>query len=205
MIALHRTLRTSLAVLLAGAALVLQGCSVGGQLLKEADGTAPLAQNEVIVVGTIDLTPSLGKDEQQLSPSGVIDLGGYADMNRNRAMIQFNSTPEVSNYKFLVNPELGKRFFFKVPVDMKYVVDGRIVVELGRRGPVSEVLLPTGLKIETRPGDKAVYIGHLKYTRDDFNSITGVKLTDDYRSASREFKKKFGGKYKLRKALVKPL
>ncbi len=187
------------------AVLLLQACTMGGQMLKEADSSSIIADNEIIVVGTIELIPALGKEEQELSPSGVIDLAGYGGMNRNRAMIQFNNQPEASDYKFLINPKLDEMFFFKIPADLKYVVDGRVIVELGRRGAVSEILLPTGLKIDARPGDKAVYIGNLKFTRDDFNSITGVKLTDEYKSAVRQFRTRFGGKYKLRKAIVKPM
>lgn len=199
---IHLMTRRLGAVFLAATVLFLQACTMGGQMLKEADSSG-IAENEIIVVGTIELSPSLGKEEQKLSPSGVIDLAGYGEMNRNRAMLQFNTKPEPSDYKLLMNPELGKTFFFKIPRDAKYLVDGRIIVELGRRGPVSEILLPTGLKIDVRPGDKAVYIGNLKYKRDDFNSVTGVQLKDAYKSAERAFRKKFGGKYKLRKSLLK--
>jgi hypothetical protein len=62
--------------------------------------------------------------------------------------------------------------------------------------------LPAGFKFNIKPGDKAVYIGKLTYERDDFNSITKVRLDDNYKAAAREFHKKFGSSYKLSKSLI---
>lgn len=93
-------------LMLVTAILMLQGCGMGAELLKEVDFTRGLAKEEVIIVGTIELNPKLAKDEQSLKPSGVIDLFGYSNMNKNRCMIQFNSKPVAGNYKSLINPEL---------------------------------------------------------------------------------------------------
>lgn len=188
------------AAFLATIALLMQGCA--GQMLKQADASSVVADNEIIVVGSIDLTPGLGKEEQDLAPPGTFDLFGYGDMHRDRAIIRLNDKPEASDYsRFVINPVLGELFFFKMPAHLKYIVDGNIIVELG----VSEILLPTGLKIDARPGEKAVYVGNLTYIRDDFNSIVDVRFTDDYDQARKEFRKRFGDKYTLTKALMKPL
>ena len=74
--------------------------------------------------------------------------------------------------------------------------------EFSRYGNTGEILLPTGFKVNIKPSDKAVYIGDIKYTRDDFNSITKVRLKNNYRKALKQFRKKFGKKVKLRKSLV---
>lgn len=187
------------------AALILQSCSIGGKLLKEVDSFKSVEKNEVIIVGTIELIPKLSKDEQELNPSGIWDVMGYGNMNKNRSMIQFNSKPVASGYKSMINPELGKIFFFKVPRDMKYIVEGSILTEFSRYGNTGTISLPVGFKIDIKPTDKAVYIGKIRYTRDDFNSITKIELKDGYRQALRQFRKKFGKKYKLRKSLVKKI
>ena len=116
------------------ASLTLQSCSVGGQLLKQADSFKTLTKDEIIVVGTIELSPGLAKDEQKLNPDGVLDLFGYGDMNKNRCMIQFNSEPVVDSYKSMINPELGKVYFFKLPRNMKYMVEGSVLTEFSRHG-----------------------------------------------------------------------
>ena len=68
-----------------------------------------------------------------------------------------------------------------------------------------KIILPTGFKINIKSSDKAVYIGKIRYIRDDFNSITRVELKDNYKKARRLFRKKFGKKYKLRKSLIKKI
>ena len=187
------------AALLSTVVLLLQACSIGGQLLKEASTFKDVGKDEVIVVGTIELIPKLQKDEQQLDAAGVVDLFGYADMHRNRCMIQFDSQPQASDYKFMINPQLGETFFFKVPKNMKYMVEGNVLTEFTRHGNTGQIWLPIDFQINIRPEDKAVYIGKIKYTRDDFNSITKVELVDDYKKAAGKFRQKFGKKYKLRK------
>ncbi len=57
------------------------------------------------------------------------------------------------------------------------------------------------LKLILNPQIKR-YIEDIKYKRDDFNSITGVELKDNYRKAQKHFRKKFGKKYKLKKSLI---
>ena len=194
--------RVSRFMLLSVSFLLLQACSIGGQLLKEAGSHEALGKDEVIVVGKIEITPKLQKDEQQLDAPGVIDLFGYGDMHENRSMIQFNSQPQVSDYKHMINPQLDKTFFFKIPRNMQYMVEGYVLTEFTRHGNTGQMWLPVGFRIDIKRGDRAVYIGTLRYTRDDFNSITQVELIDDYRKAAGEFRKKFGKKYSLRKSLI---
>lgn len=193
--------------LLAVSVLILQSCSMGAELLKEVNSLNSVKNDEVIIVGTIELIPRLVKDEQELDPpSGVIALGDYASLNRNRALIQFNNQPEASDYKYLINPELGKTFFFKVSRDMKYMVEGNVLMEFGGLyGDTGKIVLPTWFKVDIKPNDRAVYIGKIKYKRDDFNSITELKLIDDYSNALKQFRKKFGKKYTLRKSLIKKI
>lgn len=184
---------------------LLQSCTMGGEFLKETNSISEVGKNEVIVVGIIELLPKIQEGEQALDPDGVIDLFGYGDMNRNRAMVQFNAKPEVDGYKLLMNPELGKTFFFKVPKDNKYMVEASVLTEFSRLGNYGKIHLPMSFKLDIKPTDKAVYIGKIKYTRDDFNSITKVELVDEYKKANKQFKKKFGNKLKLRKVLVKKI
>jgi len=184
--------------------VLAQGCSVGGKFLPEVGSLSTVKKDEVVVVGTISLSPKLEKDEQELDPKGVWDVMGYGSKNKNRSMITFNSKPVASGYKYVINPELGKVFFFSVPRNMKYIVDGEILTVFSRFGS-EKIILPTGFKVNIKPSDKAVYIGDIRYKRDDFNSITRIELKDNYTKARRLFRKKFGKKYKLRKSLVKKI
>jgi len=84
---------------------------------------------------------------------------------------------------------------------MKYIVDGQITTVFSRYGS-EEIILPAGFKINIKAKYKAVYTGKIRYIRDDFNSITRVEFKDDYKKSLKEFRKKFGKKYKLRKSLI---
>lgn len=190
------------ALLIAGTAFILQGCNMSG-LLKEAGPTASVATNEVIIVGTIELTPGLVKDEQKLDAEGVIDLFGAGDMNKNRALIQLNSAADAGGTAEYINPVLGESFAFVVPADLKYVVEAYVVTEFTKHGYTGKIHLPVDFKLDIQPSDKAIYIGHIRYERDDFNSIIRVELKDDYVTAEKTFRKGHGSKYKLRKSLIK--
>jgi hypothetical protein len=48
-----------------------------------------------------------------------------------------------------------------------------------------------------------VYIGTLRYHRDEFFEISRVVVVDEYAQANAEFVKKFGTRYPLRKVLLK--
>ena len=184
---------------------LLQSCTMGGEFLKEANSPGEVGKNEIIVVGSIELIPKLQEGEQALDPDGVIDVFGYGDKNRNRAMVQFNKKPEATGYKQVINPELGKTFFFKIPIDNIYMVEGSVLIEFSPRGNTGKVHLPMSFKIDIKSTDKAVYIGKIIYTRDDFNSVTKVELVDEYKKSNKEFKKKFGDKFKLRRVLVEKI
>jgi len=45
----------------------------------------------------------------------------------------------------------------------------------------------------------------LRLHRDEFNEVTKAEILDQYARASAEFKKKFGERAVLRKAIAKPL
>lgn len=183
----------------------LHGCA-GVSILKEADSFNEINSDEVLIVGTIELTPKLGKDEQILSMPGVFDLFNAMDTFRNRCLLQVSNIPEAGGFKTMINPKLSKTFFFKIPRNSPYIVAGNITVDYPSPGTFDRgILLPTHFKLDIRSSDSAIYIGHLKYTRDDFNSVTKVRLVDNYKTALGQFRKKYGSSHKLRKSLVQPI
>ena len=47
-------------------------------------------------------------------------------------------------------------------------------------GAFGQVFLPGKLKFKLRDGDRAVYIGTMRYHRDVYNGITKVELINEY-------------------------
>lgn len=182
--------------------LLLQGCATRGEYAPPADLSSPLKDNELIIVGTIELIPPLRDDEQVLDYSTVWDIANYEEKNKNRALLYLNSKPEQDWSKYILNPRLGKPFFFKVPRNMQYVVDAYINMRWNHHDPL---LLPVGIKLDIQPDDNAIYIGKITYYRDDFNSVEKIKLTDEYEKVNAIFRKKYGEKYQLRKVKMEPI
>ena len=70
---------------------------------------------------------------------------------------------------------------------------------------VQKAYFPVGVKVEIQPGDKAVYIGTIKYTRNINFEIYKAEILDEFSRENAAFRKKFGTKYKLKKRIAKIL
>jgi hypothetical protein len=70
------------------------------------------------------------------------------------------------------------------------------------RGGTEKALLPSGYRIDLRPGDRAVYIGTIKYHRDEFFSTDKIEVIDEYKNELAAFRSRFGNTIKLRKAIA---
>ena len=53
-------------------------------------------------------------------------------------------------------------------------------------------------------GDRALYLGTIRYRRNAFYEIIGMDVIDEYRQANAAFIRKFGNTLTLKKALLKP-
>lgn len=197
-------IKKSLIVTLLLLTTLLHGCS-GITLLKEADTFSEIKKDEVLIVGAIELIPKLKSEEQYIYLEGSIDLFDYASIFKDKCIIQVNSSPKVDAERTILNPTLEKTFFFKIPRNSPYLVAGNIQTEFGAITLDSGVLLPMGLKLNIKRNDKAIYIGHFRYTRDDFNSIIKSELLDNYSKALKDFNRKYGRNIKLRKSLARQI
>lgn len=156
--------------------------------------------DEVIVVGGVELSPRMEEGEQRSDLIGLGDIRNtlfvFTDDHWREKRGGFSSGDEYFEAKW------GESFYIKSKNKPFYILKGMILME----GPgVDEVYLPGGLKVEIQAKDKAVYIGKMHYVRNEYSDITKSEIIDDYDRANAEFKKKFGAKYNLRKALVVPI
>jgi hypothetical protein len=191
-----------LSVRLAGALLLLGalGACVG-PAREPVDSLSGLNGGETVVVGRIELVPPLRKNEQKLKGLGTGNFENkiilIAD-EQNRAL---TDEPGMSDYAGRIEAILGKNFFVRSDSKPFYILGGMLYLDLGGR-EMNRAYFPGGLKVSLKPGDKAVYVGTVQYHRNEFFEITKAAIVDDYDRANAEFKKKFGAKYPLRKALL---
>lgn len=172
-----------------------------GAAREPLESLSELQNGETIVVGRIELVPSLKKGEQKIQ-------GGNSSAFENKMFIItddqnriLTKEPEMADYAGRIEAILGKDFFVRSNSKPFFIVAGMLYLELGGK-ELNRAYFPGGLKVSIKPGDKAVYIGTVQYHRNEFFEVTKVAIVDDYDHANAEFKKKFGSKIALHKALL---
>lgn len=172
-----------------------------GAAREPLDSLSELQSGETIVVGRIELVPALKKGEQKIQG---LNSGSFENKifvitdDQNRVL---KNEPEVADYAGRIEAILGKDFFVRSSNKPFYIVAGMMYLELGG-SEMNRAYFPGGMKVSIKPGDKAVYIGTVQYHRNEFFEVSKVAIVDDYDYANAEFKKKFGGKISLHKALL---
>jgi len=189
-------------------AAVLVAC-VPGTNIKPVTNLAEVGPDQVIVVGRVELSPPLKPGEQKVGST-------YAEYKDVAFMVTGDELRAVPNLgygdlKSRLEAPLGKEFFVSHPAEPFFILRGFILMNLeikvssGNEAPDAGQAPLDGLfRIELKPGDRAVYIGTLRYERDEFFS-TEATVRDDYAKAKTAFEARFGKSLTLRKALAKPV
>lgn len=168
-----------------------------------ADSAAPAGGDEVILVGRVELVPPLRKGEQRLRGIGTGQYENRMFLLTGERARALPAEPALADYAGRIEATLGQHFFVRSRSAPFYILGGVVFLEVGGGG-MSRARFPGGMRVAPRPGDKAVYIGTLRYERDEFFEVSKVTVVDEYAAASAEFKRRFGGGTQLRKALMAP-
>jgi hypothetical protein len=166
---------------------------------------ADLGRGETIVVGRVELVPALRKGEQRIKVANAGNFENKLFLFTDEHEKTLSQEPTAADYAGRIEATIGETFFVRSSNKRFYIRGGMVYLYLdfGRRGGTQdEAYFPGGLTVPVRAEDKAIYIGTLQYHRNEFWEITKVIVVDDYERANAEFKKKFGSKYPLRKALL---
>ena len=183
-----------------GLLLVTLGACVG-PAREPVDSFSGLARDETVVIGRIELVPPLKKDEQKLKGLGTGKFENKIILITDTQYRQLTQEPGMADYAGRIEATLGKNFFVRSDSKPFYILGGMMYLDLGGQ-EMNRAYFPGGLKVALKPGDKAVYVGTVQYHRDEFFEIKKAVIVDDYDRANTEFKKKFGSKQPLRKALL---
>ena len=190
------------------AALLSAGCVT----VSEGVGSiSEVAQDEVLVIGRIQIIPPIKPEEQTYRANDPFDNKRHFI---GRAVMFMSDKPEYQNHTgHALNPGLEETFFLKVPRSQRYMVKGSVTMSFKMRAvsarqtavDQAELMFPSPAELDIRPGDKAIYIGTLRMHRDEFHEVTKAEIRDDYAAALADYKKKFGSAPAPRKALLKPV
>lgn len=172
-----------------------------GPAREPVDSLSGLNGGETVVVGRIELVPPLRKSEQKLKGLGTGNFENKIILIADEQNRTLTDEPGMADYAGRIEAILGKNFFVRSDSKPFYILGGMMYLDLGGQ-EMNRAYFPGGLKVSIKPGDKAVYVGTVQYHRNEFFEITKAAIVDDYDRANAEFKKKFGAKYPLRKALL---
>lgn len=138
-----------------------------------------LRPGEIVLVGKVELVPPLGKFEQQNLKT--IGSGRF----KNKISVTFSDkkpsmkkgSNEGTSYKEIdsyagVKP--GETFFLRRPRSKSIYYLGGIIHLASTRSGLDSMVLPGGLKLHPRKHSRAVYLGTIRYYRNDYNEITKV-------------------------------
>jgi hypothetical protein len=117
---------------------------------------------------------------------------------------ELTEEPRWGDLKGRIDASFGQEFVVRSSAEPFFVIAGVMVLGLDQGVP-DQAYFPGGLKADIRPGDKAVYIGTIRYHRDEFFEVTRTEVIDEYRRVSVEFRNQFGDTHALRKALLEPV
>jgi hypothetical protein len=171
---------------------------------KAIDSFKKLRGNETVVVGRVELMPALHEHDQRLR-------GPMSKKYKNKMFVIIDAedrelTEEAGwgDFKGRIDAPLGEEFIVRSSSAPFYVIGGMMVLSIGH-GTTDQAYFPGGLEANIRPGDKAVYIGTIRYQRNEFFEVTDAEIVDDYARVKKEFEKRLGKQYPLRKALLSPV
>ena len=175
-----------------------------GPAREPVDTLSSLDRDETVVVGRIELVPPLRKDEQKFKGIVIGDLENKMILVTDDQYRQLTEEPGMSDFAGRIEAKLGRTFFVRSQSKPFFILGGMLYLDLGG-SETNRAYFPGGLKVSLKPGEKAVYIGTVRYNRNEFFEITKASIVDDYDRANAEFKKKFGTRYPLHKALLTPV
>jgi hypothetical protein len=164
-----------------------------------------LGAGETVVVGRVELVPPLHEHEQRVR-------GPMSKKYRNKMFLviddeywELTEEPGWGDFKGRIDAPFGEEFMVRSSTEPFYVIAGMMILTMGHGSATDNAYFPGGLKADIRPGDRAVYVGTIRYHRNEFFEVTDAEIVDDYARVRVEFEAQFGKQHPLRKALLRPV
>lgn len=168
-------MRAAFALLLC---LALQACALPKMLPEAADLRA--GDSEVIVIGKIELVPPIDPKYEQKTHWNVI--GEKRMLSRILMATGGQDKPvntsklDAADFQAGLEAEWSAPFMVKAPRQRTYLNGGLTHLNVVRQ---ERLWFPGGYYFDVPAGASAVYIGTLRYHRNDFNAITRIEVVDE--------------------------
>ena len=181
-------------------AVVVSACAPAAR--APLTSLSSLDKDEVVIVGKVELVPPLRKGEQKIRGMVVGNIENTMHVFMDDKLRPMPADPRIADFAGRIEAKIGDTFFVRGKAAPAYVLGGLLFLEIGGNSPQQKIYFPGGFQVAAKPGDRAVYVGTLRYHRDEFFEIQRVTVVDEYQQANAEFQAKFGSSQKLRRALL---
>lgn len=167
--------------------LALQACALPKMLPEATD--LRTGDAEVIVIGKIELVPPIDPKYEQKTHWNVI--GEKRMLSRILIATGGQDKPvntsklDAADFQAGLEAEWGVPFMVKAPRQRTYLNGGLTHLDVIR---MERLWFPGGYYFEVPAGAAAVYIGTLRYHRNDFNAITRVEVVDERKDVAAALK-----------------
>lgn len=160
------------------ACIALQACSMPKALPEASDLRA--GDSEVIVIGKIELVPPIDPKFEQKTHWNVIGEKRMLSRIWMSTGGEFRpvktSQVDAADFQGSLEAEWGVPFMVKAPRQRTYLNGGLTHLNVMQQ---EKLWFPGGFYFDVPAGATAVYIGTLRYHRNDFNAITKVEVIDE--------------------------
>jgi len=179
--------------------VLLTGCLSS----KEFTGDAAALGNDVVIVGSIELSPPLRDGEQDFPPTTIgLDLITNAVFFQLGPQVSGDQGINVTNTGRFSNAKFGKVFFLKEARHDRLFLSSSLMYKAILRTRTDYLYFPGYIEIEVPQGARFLYIGTIRYVRDVYDAVTKIEIVDDLDGAKKAMEKQFGGQFDLQRAKV---
>lgn len=169
----------------------LAGCTLP-QALPESSSLTPPA-GKLLVVGKIVLDPPFDAELEQETHWNIIGDGAI----RNRVLIATHDTPreirmgqpDSKDWQGYIDAHWGEYFVAELPQADRYL--NAVLVPLNVRAQ-DYLWFPGGLALRPPDSGELLYVGTLRYVRNDFNEILDIEVLNERAEALDALEQRFG-------------
>lgn len=159
------------------AAASLSACMSGFKLPAATGVTA--GADEVVLIGAVSLDPPIVPANEQIKHCTILGDGKII----NTVFVATGAEPqpphpsEHHKWKNVIVTAWDTPFMVTVPRQKTWIQAAAKMLNLVNG---DKLLFPGGLYVNPPHNAQAIYIGTLKYHRNDFNDIVGIEVLDEY-------------------------
>ena len=186
-------------LLVVSIALLVTACVLPKTSISSLD---EVAGDELIIVGKLQLSPHIKKDEVELT--NIITFGSD-DVHKSLRLIVSDVYFDLGglaahDYSDAIFTLDGDYFYFTWKKNKPLHILGTSFITRSTQTNIDTMTMSIkkGLRVKHRKNQRAIYVGTITFKRDEFFNIKDIDISQKgYKKAKSAFKKKFKTRHKL--------